>query len=314
MPRYGAHAFVWIDEWTTKKGNQAIAAAGELGFDFIEIPLLKPEEFDAASHKKALANAGIEATASLVLPEDAHMPSEPERAKQFLIGAMDRLEALGGTYLCGCIAYTLGTFTGQPPTEAERRTVIDTVGEVAAEASKRGITLGLEVVNRYESYMYNTLADARETINFIGADNLQLHADTYHMNIEEEGFYKPLVECADVLGYIHMSESHRGLIGTGTVNWDEVFRGLADARYTGPLVLESFSASNPDLAAAIKLWRPPSQSSTTLAREGLRFLRQASSGQVCRNVLRPCSGSVKLDQSPANHPHSASGRDEDRLQ
>jgi D-psicose/D-tagatose/L-ribulose 3-epimerase len=93
------------------------------------------------------------------------------------------------------------------------------------------------------------------------------------MNIEEEGFYTPLVETADVLDYIHMSESHRGLVGTGTINWDEVWRGLADGGYRGPLVLESFAAINPDLAAATCLWRPPNQGSDVLAREGLAFLK-----------------------------------------
>ncbi len=77
------------------------------------------------------------------------------------------------------------------------------------------------------------------------------------MNIEEEGFRKPLADVADVLGYIHMSESHRGLVGSGTVNWDEVFAGLAAAHYAGPLVLESFAAINPDLVAATCLWRLP---------------------------------------------------------
>jgi D-psicose/D-tagatose/L-ribulose 3-epimerase len=274
MPKYGAHAFLWVDEWTTEKGNQAIAAAGDLGFDFIEIPLLRPEEFNPAAHKKALRAARLEMTASLVLPEWAHMPEEPEKAKQFLITALDKLEAAGGTYLCGCIAFALGKFTGVPPTKNERQTVTDTLGEVALEAKKRGIRLGFEVVNRYETYMYNSLADARETILAIGADNLDLHADTYHMNIEEEGFYKPLVESADVLGYMHMSESHRGLVGTGTVNWSEVFRGLVDAHYTGPLVLESFAAINPDLVAATKLWRLPEQTSSVMAREGLRFLQK----------------------------------------
>ncbi len=274
MPKYGAHAFLWIDEWTVEKGNQAIAAAGDLGFDFIEIPLLRPEEFDPAAHKKALTDARLETTVSLVLPEWAHMPEEPEKAKQFLITALDKLESVGGTYLCGCIAFALGKFTGVPPTKNERQTVIDTLGEVALEAKKRGIRLGFEVVNRYETYMYNTLADARETILAIGMDNLKLHADTYHMNIEEEGFYKPLVESADVLGYVHMSESHRGLVGSGTVAWSEVFRGLADAHYTGPLVLESFATINPDLIAATKLWRPPAQSPTVLAKEGLKFLQE----------------------------------------
>lgn len=274
MPKYGAHAFVWVDEWTTEKGNYAIAEASRQGLDFIEIPLLKPHEFDASAHKQALAQAGIYATASLVLPKDAHMPDQPKRAKEFLISSLDKLEAIGGNYLCGCLAYSLGTFTGVPPTQEERQTVVEILGEVAVEANKRGVTLGLEVVNRYEGYLYNSLADARATIKTIGADNLQLHADTYHMNIEEEGFYKPLVECADVLGYIHMSESHRGLLGTGTVNWDEVFRGLADGHYQGPLVLESFAAINPDLIAATCLWRPPKYDSAVLASQGLAFLKE----------------------------------------
>ncbi len=49
---------------------------------------------------------------------------------------------------------------------------------------------------------------------------------------------------ADVLGYLHMSENHRGLIGTGTVNWDELFKGLAAAQISAPLVLESFSENS----------------------------------------------------------------------
>jgi len=112
MTKFGAHAFVWVDEWTTKKGNKAIAMAGRQGFDFIEIPLLKPAEFDAPAHRQALEQAGIYATASLVLPDRAHMPAHPKRAKKFLISALDKLEALGGNYLCGCIAYALGLFTG----------------------------------------------------------------------------------------------------------------------------------------------------------------------------------------------------------
>lgn len=276
MPRYGANAYVWIDDWTTEKGNYAIAEASRLGFDFIEISLMKPKDFEPKSHKKALKRAKIGATASLILPEEAHMPAHPRRAKKFLISVLENLEAVGGTYLCGCIAFAGGVFTGSPPTQAERQVVIDTLGEVCKDAKKRGITVGLECVNRYETYLYNALEDARQTIKAVGADNLQLHADTYHMNIEEDNFFQPLADSADVLGYIHMSESHRGQIGTGTVNWEQVFNGLKAANYKGPLVLESFSANNPELIAAIRLWRPPEQTPEQLAREGLKFLKEWS--------------------------------------
>lgn len=274
MAKFGAHSFLWIDQWTTEKGNYAIQKAADTGFDYVEIPMLRPDEFDSASHRQALKSAGIEATGSLGLPEKLHMPENPQGAKAFLIKSLQKLNDAGGSYLCGCIAYTIGKFTGQPPTDAERQIVVDTLGEVAAEAKKMGMVLGLEVVNRNEGYLYNTLADAREAILAVGADNLNLHADTYHMNIEEEGFYQPIVDTADVLAYIHMSESHRGLIGTGTVNWDEVFRGLKDAKYTGPLTLESFTSINPDIVDATKLWRAPKYPPDVFAQKGLDFLKK----------------------------------------
>lgn len=276
MPKYGAHAFLWIDEWTPEKGNQAIHAAADSGFDIIEIALLRPQDFDAAHHKRELKATGITATASMALPKGAHMPEQPEKAKRFLIEALDKLEAVGGTYLCGPLAFEVGKLTGKGPTQSERQVVIETLGEVAAEAKKRGISLGLEVLNRYETYMYNTLADARATIKAIGADNISLHADTYHMNIEEEGFYQPLLAVSDVLGYVHISESHRGLVGTGTVDWEQVFQGLKDAGYNGSLVLESFAFPNEDLAAATCIWRPLNATSQELAGKGLQFLRTYS--------------------------------------
>lgn len=276
MVRLGAHAFVWIGDWTLESGNTAIREAAEVGFDFIEIPLLKPAEFDARRHKAVLAETGLGATCSLVLPTDAHMPVHPDKAKIFLAQALEAVEAVGATYLAGCIAYSLGTLTGAPPTAEERQTVVDVLGEVAQDAQARGITLALEACNRYETYLYNTLSDTRDTVLAVGADNLKLHADTYHMNIEEEGFYKPLVATADVLDYVHMSESHRGLVGSGTVVWDEVWRGLKDANFSGSLVLESFAAINPDLQAATCLWRPPNEPPQVLAREGVKFLQRGA--------------------------------------
>lgn len=276
MPDYGAHAFLWIGGWDRASGDRAIRNAAETGFDFIEIPVLDPSRFDAAAHRATLDEAGIGATVSLILPKDAHMPAQPERAKRFLSDVLDAAETLGATTVAGCIGYHLGAFTGEPPTEQERATVAAALADVADDASTRGIRLAFEVCNRYETYLYNTLADGQDAVHAIGRDNVVLHADTYHMNIEEEGFYQPLVDNSETLGYIHMSESHRGLVGSGTVIWDDVFRGLADADYQGPLVLESFAAINPDLQAATKLWRPPNQPPGALAQKGLAFLKEGA--------------------------------------
>lgn len=276
MIKFGAHAFVWNGEWTTALGNETIRNAAEVGFDLIEIPLLNPATFDAQSHKETLEAVGIQAVCSLALPKRAHMPEHPQEAEDFLVSALDQVAALGSTYLGGCTAYALGSLTGKPPTEQEYRTIVEGMRNVAKEAEARGITLALEACNRYETHLFNTLEDTRAKIVEVDAQNVKLHADTYHMNIEEEGFYDPLVRTADVLDYVHMSESHRGLVGTGTVNWEQVWQGLRDSNFSGSLVLESFAAINPDIAAATCLWRPTRHSADTLAREGLAFMKRGA--------------------------------------
>lgn len=276
MVRFGIHAFVWTGTWNTETGNAAIRATAQAGFHFIEIPLLDPATFDAASHRAVLQEVGLGATCSLALPPALHLPANPQGAKAFLLRALEQADAVGSRYLTGCTAYSLGVLTGRPPTLAERQLVVDVLGEVCAHARTLGMTVGLEACNRYETYLYNTLEDTRETILAIGAPNLKLHADTYHMNIEEKGFRIPLEASADVLDYVHMSESDRGLVGTGTVIWDQVWDGLKRANFDGSLVLESFAEINPQLAAATCLWRAPQHDSLTLAHEGLNFLHEGA--------------------------------------
>jgi D-psicose/D-tagatose/L-ribulose 3-epimerase len=276
MPKLGAHAFVWIGDWHTDLGNETIQKAAKAGFDFLEIPVLDPYHFEASSHRAALKKHKLAATCSLALPRNMHLPKHPKRAKKFLEKALEQVEAVGSQHLGGCTAYSLGVLTGTGPTREEIQTVIDVLGPLAEKAHGKGITLYLEACNRYETYMFNTLEDTRKTILEIGAPNLRLHADTYHMNIEEEGFYKPFLATKDVLGYIHMSESHRGMVGTGTVNWDEVFKALHDIKFDGFLVLESFAAMNEAIKAATCLWRAPKHKGAALAAGGLKVLQEGA--------------------------------------
>jgi D-psicose/D-tagatose/L-ribulose 3-epimerase len=107
----------------------------------------------------------------------------------------------------------------------------------------------------------------------IDEPNVFVHLDTYHMNIEEKGFYDPIVAMGERMQYIHLSESDRGTPGTGNVHWDDVFRGLEAIDYDGYLVMESFAAINEDLAGATALWRDVVGDPETLISDGLSFLR-----------------------------------------
>src|SRR5271165_316944 len=274
MPRYGIHAFTLEGDWNNQIAPKIITQAAELGFDFLEIPILKPDEFDPAIVAKALRENKIEGVASLCLPKDAHLPFNPSGALTFLKKAVDRVTGFGGKQLLGCIYCNLGTLTKAPPTEEEYKKVADVLGELHRYARQQGVQLGVEPVNRYETYLYNTGEQAAKLFDAMGVDDMIIHFDTYHMNIEEESFSSALKNAGKLAGYIHMSESHRGLPGEGTVDWDDVFSGLKEVNYTGPLVLEAFAAINPDLIGATCLWRPSKYKPVELATRGLKFLQQ----------------------------------------
>ena len=273
MARFGAHAFIWRSSWDADSALAAIHGAAAAGLDFIEIPLLRPESFDAPATQRLLEEAGIAATCSLGLPVDAALPDQPERAVAFLARAVERAHRIGAPVVSGVIYGTLGGLPGRPPTEEELETVALALREAARNAATLGVRLGIEPVNRYETHLVNTVQQGLDLLEAIDAPNVFLHLDTYHMNIEEKGFAGPIEAAGKRLKYIHLSESDRGTPGTGNVHWDDVMRGLAAVGYDGDLVMESFVDVNPDIARATCMWRPVAPDSATLVRDGLAFLR-----------------------------------------
>jgi D-psicose/D-tagatose/L-ribulose 3-epimerase len=270
---FGAHAFIWAGEWTPEGAQKAIGGAAEAGLDFVEIPLLRPESMDITATRALLDRYSIGCTCSLGLPKAAHLPSAPEKAQSFLESAVDVAAGLEAPVLCGVLYAHLGTLTGRPPEQEELEDVARVLKNVARYAAERGVSLGVEAVNRYETYLINLAEQANTMLDRVGEPNVFVHLDTYHMNIEEKGFYEPIVATGPRMHYIHLSESDRGTPGTGNVHWDEVFRSLKAIDYDGYLVMESFAAINEDLAGATALWRDVVGDPETLIRDGLGFLR-----------------------------------------
>lgn len=269
---FGAHAFVWEAEWNDVTGRRVISEAARIGLDFVEIPLLHPESFDGPGTKSLLDDHGIYATYSLGLPSDASLPEKPAAAEAFLKSAVDAVESAGGKVLTGVLYGTLGELSGRPPRDADYVAIAAVLGRIARYAEEKGIRLGIEPVNRYETFLVNTAEQAIALLDRIGSDNMFVHLDTYHLNIEEKSFGDAIRLAGSRMGYVHLSESHRGTPGEGTVDWDDVFGGLRDIGFTGALVMESFVKLNPDIARATCMWRDIVVDPEALIRDGISFL------------------------------------------
>jgi D-psicose/D-tagatose/L-ribulose 3-epimerase len=272
-PAFGAHAFIWAGEWTREGAERVISGAADAGLDFVEIPLLDPGSIDVEHTRSLLDRYGLGCSCSLGLPPEVHLPSNPEGARRFLDEAVEATVALGSPILTGCLYTHVGTLTGKPPEAAEIELVVGILKKAARRAAGYGVELGVEAINRYETYLVNLASQAGGLLDRIDEPNVFVHLDTYHMNIEEKGFYEPIVSLGSRLGYIHLSESDRGTPGTANVHWDEVFRGLEEIDYDGALAMESFAAVNEALIVATALWRDVVGDPDALVRDGLAFLR-----------------------------------------
>lgn len=251
----GAHAFIWTPRWDRSGARRAASQAAAAGFDLIEIPLLDPSVVDVTDTLRVLERLNLRCTCSLGLPASAHLPAAPDEARAFLTAAIDVAAGLGSSWLTGALYANLGTFTGSEPTSGEFEIIARTLHDVSGYAADRDLNLGLELINRYETYVLNTADQAINLIERIDAPNVYAHLDTFHTNIEEPAFTHAIRRLGHRLGYVHIAESDRGVIGGGHVPFREVFSALSALGYCGPLVIEAFFRADPTIRRATASWR-----------------------------------------------------------
>jgi D-psicose/D-tagatose/L-ribulose 3-epimerase len=269
----GVHGLVWAGSWNEAEARAAIEQSAAAGYDVIELLMMDPQAMNVAMTRRLLDEYGLKASASLGLSARTDVSSDdPEvvaAGRRVLSDAVSVATDLGLIYLGGVVFGALKKYSA-PVTERAVRGLCDT-------AARAGIPIGLEVVNRYESNLLNTASQAMEYIRDVGSDNLFVHLDSYHMNIEENDMFSAVLTCGDRLGYVHVGESHRGYLGTGSVDFDGLFRGLLHAAYTGPITFESFSSAvvDPDLSYTLAIWRNLWSDNVDLAEHARGFIDAA---------------------------------------
>ncbi|MGY1748999.1 sugar phosphate isomerase/epimerase family protein [Modestobacter sp. SYSU DS0511] len=291
---HGVHALVWTGGWTPEEARKAIAATAEAGYDLIEIAPIDPTGFDGDMTAGLLEEHGLQVSASLGLSADTDVSSEDAetvaRGRERLAAALGVLRDSGGTTLCGVLYSKLGKYDA-PATERGRANSQETIAWLADKAAASGITLALEFCNRYETNIMNT---TQETLDFIAAvdrPNVMAHLDTYHMNIEEHSFAEAVraAAAAGRLGYVHIGESHRGALGTGSVPWPEFFGALDEVGYAGIVTFESFSSEvvHRTLSNDLAIWRNLWTDNVRLARDALAFTRAGLAEAAARRGAGP---------------------------
>ncbi len=274
--RIGVDLMLWTGCYT-RDGVKLIDKAAKLGFDGVEFPVFDPAAVDVEATRKALEGYGLGATVCTVIVTGSLIsPDATDRqaAIDHVTRVLEVSKAFGAECVAGPLYSPVGHLIDRGPNAEEWGLAVASLRKIADVAEKIGITVGIEPLNRFETYFLNTAADATRLCREIGSPNVGVHYDTFHANIEE----KDPVAALEKIGrkrlvHVHTSENDRGIPGTGHVPWAATIRTLKAMKYNRWITIESFVPAIKELARAASIWRPLAKDGDDLAKRGLKFLR-----------------------------------------
>jgi len=221
-----------------------------LGFDGVEL-MGDLSLYGAAEAGRILTDHGLQVLS--LTPADVDLPHPDAGVRQQALDYYYRLSDFAAALdrpLVGCHG-CVGRIRAISSQTEEYELFVEGVRRVAERARPMGLRLAMEVLNRYEAHLLNTAAQALEFVDDVGADNVGLLLDAYHMNIEEGDPAGALRQAGDRLYLYHVADSNRQAVGRGHTDFPAQMQALRDVGFGGPIVIEC-AAPGPDPFTAIK--------------------------------------------------------------
>lgn len=284
--RIGIYFAYWTQEWDGDFIYYVKKAAG-LGFDTLEIcpaNLIGKPRSVLRDIRKVADDSGIDLTYCIGIPPEYDIASEDKHVAEAGVIYQKRLidvvsdmggELIGGIlYSCWPGSFSFGISDKRPWWERS----VSNMKMIAEYAEEKGVTLCMEVVNRFEQILLNTAEEGVAYCRDVDNPACRLLLDTYHMNIEEDSFRDAILTAKDYLHHFHAGETNRKTPGLGKLDWDTVCGTLNEIGYTGHVVMEPFVRMGGTVGGDIKVWRDLSGNADEggldkMAREACRFIK-----------------------------------------
>ncbi|GAB2757530.1 sugar phosphate isomerase/epimerase family protein [Amycolatopsis magusensis] len=282
MHAIGVNTWVWtspLDDAALAELAPKVAAAG---FDCIELPVENLGDWQPGAAARLLAEHGLSASVALVMPPGRELVAADDATvkstQDYLRAVADIAAEVGSPVIAGPAYSSVGRTWKM--SEKDRADCLeqlrDNLSPVAEHARAAGVTVAVEPLNRYETSLLNTVAQTLEALTDL--DGCGVAIDVYHQNIEETDIPAAIRAATGRIAHVQVCANDRGTPGTDHLDWPGILAALADAGYTGPLCIESFTAHNASIATAASIWRPLAESQDALAADGLAFLRELQKG------------------------------------
>ena len=277
--KFGLNTFLFTSPFNNES-TKLFPTFKKWGFDTIEIAIEDPSHIDPAFVKAELDKNGLVAgTICACLGPDRDLrgtPEQQETSLNYMKAVLDQMVILGSHSLAGPVYSSVGRADAVPEKEYKQqwRMVVKNLKTLCKYAEKRGKTICMEPLNRFESDFINTVDQGLQMIKDVGSPALKLHLDTFHMNIEEKCQATAIKKAGKLLGHFHACGSDRGTPGNDSIDWTSIAAALKAVRYNGDVVIESFTSDVKVIARAAAIWRQIEPTRDEIAVKGLKFLKK----------------------------------------
>ena len=275
--KLGIGIMYWASTWNDEQ-PPLFAKARAAGFDAVEISLINGADFDLKAFRSALDHNGLDVFCIMGLNPQTDITSPDETIRragiEYVKRALDAARQVGSPSLCGLPYLQWLYFPDEDNLQPYRDRCVAALREIAITASDNGVTLCLEVINRFETFMFNTVADALDFLGQVDHPSVKLHLDTYHMNMEEDDMYAAIRQAGAQLGHFHCVASNRKLPGADHIDWRAVRAALDDIGYDGALGIEAFPLPDTKTGRTVNTWRPLVNDLDADARAAASFIRR----------------------------------------
>lgn len=268
--KYGIYYAYWAREW----GGDFlpfISKVKRLGFDVLEVNCGSfPERDDSYFRELRRVSEGEGVLLSGGYgprPEHNLSSADPaliEGAFRFWADVFHKMELSGIDRVGGALySYWPVDFRNGFNKAEDTQRSIENIRKLADLAVVHGITLNMEVLNRFEGYMLNECEEAVCYVKTVGKSNVKVMLDTFHMNIEEDSLTEAIRKAGGLLGHIHIGEANRRPPSAqGRIPWKNIGQALKDVGYDQYVVMEPFERMGGQVGKDISIWRDLSHGAT----------------------------------------------------
>lgn len=277
--RLGLNTFLFTAPFTDQN-TDLFRHFAQWGCDCVEIAVEEPQHITPAHVRAELGKYQLSSgPVCACFPPHRDLrgsPAQQRNAVEYVCRLVDLAVALDAPGVAGPMYSATGRAEAVPAATKRQqwRLVVRHLRALGDYAAARGKKLFIEPLNRFETDFLNTTAQGLELLEAVGHPALALHLDTFHMNIEEKHLGRAIRAAGKRLGHLHACGSDRGTPGGDHTDWTEIAAALRAVRYSGDVVIESFTPEVKVIARAAAIWRQIEPSREEIAIRGLKFLRR----------------------------------------